>query len=60
MQGMFIDTLRTAGNNVEGLGLWESEIIGRFVVFILQTEVSLVVLEARVVYFILGACRDVH
>jgi hypothetical protein len=53
MQGMFIDTLRTAGNNVEGLGLWESEIIGRFVVFILQTEVSLVVLEARVVYFIL-------
>jgi hypothetical protein len=50
---MFIDTLRTAGNNVEGPGHWESEIIGRFVVFILQTEVSLVGLEARVVYFIL-------
>jgi hypothetical protein len=53
MQGMFIDTLRTSGNNVEGLGHWESEIIGRFVVFILQTEVSLVGLEARVGYFIL-------
>jgi hypothetical protein len=53
MQGMFIDTLRTSGNNVEGLGHWESDIIGRFVVFILQTEVSLVGLEARVVYFIL-------
>jgi hypothetical protein len=35
---MFIDILRTGGNNGEGLGHWESEIIGRFVVFILQVK----------------------
>jgi hypothetical protein len=60
---MFVDILRTCGNNGEGLGHWESEIIGRFVVFILQVKCVTCWAGSKGLYalsLIPSAFRDVH